>query len=359
MTFKDFIPMRKTIVFESKPDFSDNTRAVFDEMIRRKINYKYKLVWFVEDGFVPPKDYKNVKFVRYRNRFLYLLYRSTSKVIIACNRTISSINNKQISFYLNHGTPLKQTSSYYRVPSTFNYMLVAGEGVKNLYSQSFKYPIEKMVATGFPRNDILVSSHIDMGKLFGNYDKYVLWYPTVRNGVTKNAIPLIHNSNVADKLNDIAKKYNILIILKPHFAQDISVLSIKPRSNICIINDQFFVNNNIRSYELAGSSDALLTDYSSIYFDYLLCDKPIGLIWEDYEEYKNNNGVPDDFEHYTRGGEKIYSIEDLDLFIQRLVNNQDLLQVSRREVKIEANEIGKQSATDRATDFILKISNIS
>ena len=38
------IPCRY-IVFESLPDFSDNTRAVFDEMVRRGINKKYKFIW--------------------------------------------------------------------------------------------------------------------------------------------------------------------------------------------------------------------------------------------------------------------------------------------------------------------------
>ena len=36
------MPLRNTIMFESVPNLSDNTKAVFDEMIRRNLNKKYK-----------------------------------------------------------------------------------------------------------------------------------------------------------------------------------------------------------------------------------------------------------------------------------------------------------------------------
>ena len=39
--------LKNVIVFESKPDISDNTKAVFDEMLRRKLNKRYKLVWLL------------------------------------------------------------------------------------------------------------------------------------------------------------------------------------------------------------------------------------------------------------------------------------------------------------------------
>ena len=44
-----------------------------------------------------------------------------------------------------------------------------------------------------------------------------------------------------------------------------------------MINDSFFIDNDITSYELLAACDSMITDYSSVYFDYTLCDKPIGL----------------------------------------------------------------------------------
>ena len=37
------------IIFESNPSFTDNTKAVFDEMIRQEANKKYKMFWIARD----------------------------------------------------------------------------------------------------------------------------------------------------------------------------------------------------------------------------------------------------------------------------------------------------------------------
>ena len=41
--------LRNYILLESNPDFSDNTKAVFDELIKLKINEKFKLIWLVDN----------------------------------------------------------------------------------------------------------------------------------------------------------------------------------------------------------------------------------------------------------------------------------------------------------------------
>ena len=42
----------KYIIFESNPDFSDNTYPVFEEMVNRGLNKKYKFLWQLSDkGF--------------------------------------------------------------------------------------------------------------------------------------------------------------------------------------------------------------------------------------------------------------------------------------------------------------------
>ena len=42
--FKQIIPMRKAIVFESKPDFADNSRPIYEEFVKRGINERYELI---------------------------------------------------------------------------------------------------------------------------------------------------------------------------------------------------------------------------------------------------------------------------------------------------------------------------
>ena len=54
---------KRYILFESVPDVSDNSKAVFDEMLRRGLNKKYTLVWMLygNDCECYPKI-KNVKY---------------------------------------------------------------------------------------------------------------------------------------------------------------------------------------------------------------------------------------------------------------------------------------------------------
>ena len=79
------VPLRKTILFESLPDLSDNTKAVFDEMVKRGLNEKYKMKWIVEkkdDSYPKPH---NVSYVLASSKMKYF-YRITCKYLICCNQ---------------------------------------------------------------------------------------------------------------------------------------------------------------------------------------------------------------------------------------------------------------------------------
>ena len=146
----------------------------------------------------------------------------------------------------------------------------------------------------------------------------------------------------------------VLVVLKPHFAQDVSYIKDIGLSNIQFIDDKFFKENGISSYKFVGCSDALITDYSSIYFDYTICDKPVAAIWEDIEEYKKNPGLIDDYEYYMSGAEKVYCIDDLIGFIQRVGDNIDALGNERRKICDIANYSNSGGNSQRAVDFIME-----
>lgn len=126
-------------------------------------------------------------------------------------------------------------------------------------------------------------------------------------------------------------------------------------SNIRFIDDSFFAQNNIRSYDFVGVSDGLITDYSSIYFDYTLCDKPIAAIWSDIEEYKKKPGLTANYETLRKGMEKIYTLDELTAFIRRIGDGVDLLQKERREIRDYANYSVEPTNADRVVDFIMKL----
>lgn len=351
------LPKKNWIIFESIPDLSDNTKAVFDEMIRRNLNKKYTFIWIVSN--------KNKEFPKYENT-IYIekselnYYKNRAKVLISCNDFLQSFIKGQISFYLTHGTGIKNVGSY-QLPSHIDYTLVASNDSIDNMIVLLGGDKEKFYGLGFPRNDELTNFKIDLHSLFSiNYKKIIVWYPTFRqhkNGLktkSNGTIPLLDDYKKAIKLNEEAKKRNILIVIKPHFAQDINYITKHNLSNIIFINDDFFKENNLSSYQFVGNCDALITDYSSIYFDYLLCCKPIGVVWEDIDEYRENPGFCIDVNYYMKGAYKIYKIEELINFLDDLSLNKDNLKKEREEICKYANYSKDGKNSQRVVDFIIE-----
>ena len=353
-----FLPLRNIILFESVPDLSDNTFPVYEELVRRGYGRKYKLVWSCMN---PPRDDyprgHNEKYVYCGNKILTVYYQYVSKVIICCNRFLGCGRKGQTVYYLMHGVPIKHVRSYYTCPEYVDYMITPGEKVNKLCSSEFNIGEEKCLGLGYPRNDALFSP-INISDICGSFKKYILWYPTVRQfqgGRTtgcRNSIPIIHDEANLRELNEEAAKDDTLIIVKPHFAQIKENIKKMELSNIIFIDEDFFIDNSILPYQFVGACDALLTDYSSVYYDYLNVDKPVGLIWEDIEDFRKNPGVIDDFEDLMIGGEKIYNIDDLKSFVLNVSKDVDELKDERKKVHSVVNKSSKSDKTKCVTDFI-------
>ena len=364
--------VKPSIVFESKPDFSDNTKPVFDEMVRRGFGKKYRFVWFIDrdrcasikNGVVEYWNPEQRKTIRAAARHYSYYYKT--KCIICCNRfmpvliCLQRANGKRCTcFYLSHGIPMKSLKGYYSVPKEIDYMISPSKAMNGLMAYEFSMDINKVFTTGFPRNDAFAKPPIDLEEKLGvHYERIIIWYPTYRqhkNGLidTKgNALPIIHDEEKARQLNETAKQSGVLIIIKPHFAQDTSLIRDLKLSNIMFIDDSFFQTIGLTSYEVLASSDALLTDYSSVYFDYTLADKPIGVVWEDIEKYREYPGFAVNLSYYLQGAEKIFTIEDLCSFVDNVAKGSDVFQMERREIRDVVNISNDGNNTNRVVDFI-------
>lgn len=363
-TVFDAIPDKDYIIFESAPDLSDNTKAVFDEMIKRGMNEKYKMIWVVKDKNADLPKIKNVVYVdtsTKSNAKEYKKYALGARCFLHCNKVLYKYKTQQFSFFLTHGSPMKTIRGHYIVPQHVDCCLSASKDFEKITAYEHSFDENKMISLGFPRNDVLCQEAKDLHPFFEQqYKKIIVWYPTYRqhkNGCTTgaaNALPIIHDEKKARELNECAVKNNVLIVLKPHFAQDISYVEDLKLSNIMFINDTFFDKTGLSSYEFVGSCDALLTDYSSIYFDYTLCNKPIGVIWEDIEEYKKNPGFAVDLDCFMQGAEKIYELDELKTFVEHVADGEDILKEERAKVRDMVNYSTDGKSSERVVDFIIE-----
>ncbi len=174
-----------------------------------------------------------------------------------------------------------------------------------LMSRIFQIPREKIVATGLPRNDIffgpIPGSEIDENKSLQKAiqeakqscsKKIILYAPTFR---PDGSFP-VQQLNL-DKLEEFLKNQNMhfIISLHPKFARKDIPKSLVSYHHIT------FVDSGYDSYSLLPSIDILITDYSSLYIDFLLLDKPLIFFVYDLEKYKKEMGLYEDFEDLTPG----------------------------------------------------------
>ncbi len=176
-------------------------------------------------------------------------------------------------FLNNIATKLKIYSS-----TKFKLICACSKEDKIHFESAFKNSNIKI--TGYPRNDILFEKKIHnnfINKLKNKFNKIYLYAPTFREH--GKFIPF--SKEGLSKLNKILKRKNIILIVKKHPFDN--KLKIEQLSNI---KDYSSKIDDIQ--ELLASVDLLITDYSSIAFDFLLTKKPIIFYDYDYNKYIRN-----------------------------------------------------------------------
>lgn len=336
----DLFPLQNVILIESRPDFSGSSKILFEELLRRGLNHHYKMVWKVSSSSGAFPSYKNVYYVS--NHRMLEFVRHLAKLFISENLYFKKARPEQYMFHVFHGGSFKDVRGYYKAPENIDEVISLSPYLLEADAENYGCRPEVLKPLGFPRNDALLEERKDLHLLFSGrqYKRLIYWLPTFRQHKGKSkithssiSIPLIQNAENAAAVNDAARANDVLIVVKPHFVQDISYIRKLQLSNLLFIDDQFLAEHDISNYELLNSSDALLSDYSSVYYDYLLTDRPIGLCWEDYEEYRQREGFIVDPEMIMAGGEKLYSLSDLCSFIERISAGTDLLAKDRRRIR--------------------------
>lgn len=329
-----FFLSKHTILLESTPDYSDNTKYFFEELLRRKINEKYKIYWIVQNKKkFEDKKIKNVAFCN-RHSFKYELLHFSAKYIIDSNTFIPIIRKNQFRIHLGHGCPIKLTYEYSSQVGKLTYTTVLSPFFKQFFSELFAIPETKIKALGLPRNDgFFNNKHC---KLFPNikHDKVIIWMPTYRNhkNQTTNSVktginfpygvPCIETDSDLEVVNSVLKKENIILVLKLHPVEDTSKISRFNYSNIKLF-DEIALQSELQFYDILKEFDGLITDYSSVYYDYLLARKPIGLAIPDLESYsKSCNLISKKYTDAVKGN-YIYNLNDLVKFIKIVASGND------------------------------------
>ena len=99
-------------------------------------------------------------------------------------------------------------------------------------------------------------------------------------------------------------------------------------------------------YELVACADALVTDYSSIYFDYLLLDRPIGFTCDDIDAYGGSRGFVVEDPFALMPGMKLKTYADFRAFAEKAAAGDDGFAAERERVNalVNADRDGQSAA---------------
>ena len=236
-------------------------------------------------------------------------------------------SKKQLKIQLWHGVGLKPI----RDRSFFNYdYFVSPSQWTNETNFQKVFEAKQFLNLGYPRNDVLLKEKIEKNDLIfcdkKIYNqiledkksglKVVLYMPTFReNGF--DSFPLSF-----DIFNESVKKLKVKFYIKLHpyvLNQYLdSIESFKEYSNIVFYNTQGDI------YPILKNIDILVTDYSSIAYDFMFLNKPIIFFIYDYDEYINvrEEGIGNkflfDFYEYTAGDKVKTEIELVDSILKNI-----------------------------------------
>ncbi|MBT8181236.1 MAG: CDP-glycerol glycerophosphotransferase family protein [Eudoraea sp.] len=120
-----------------------------------------------------------------------------------------------------------------------------------------------------------------LNSLSEQYNLIISWLPTQRRQLGKTIVDVIEDSQLdLNKLDEFCKKHNYIFVIKAHF------LDYKEATDLTLKLDNILVYPHADPYPLLRFSNVLITDYSSVFFDFLLVNRPIIFMAYDLEEYE-------------------------------------------------------------------------
>lgn len=184
--------------------------------------------------------------------------------------------------------------------------------------------------TGQPRNDVLCRS-FDIPTVRKSDTKQVLYLPTHRFEGKQRIVPRIVEG--IEKVDSVLREANAEMIIKLHFYHGYEIedllAALKGLSSIKVLFDV----ETLDIYPLLRMTDILITDYSSVYVDYLLTGRPIIFFPFDLDEYMSKERTFN-FEYMSiTPGPKCWDWESVALWIKRFCEDPSLYLEERLRLK--------------------------
>jgi CDP-glycerol glycerophosphotransferase (TagB/SpsB family) len=349
--------------------FADNTKYFFLFLMKKETSLDF--FWITKDKKL---------YVEFLDKGFPVLYMYSIKGFLAILKSNFILVNQLVndaSFFLMlpgkfkilnlwHGTPFKRVTIFDMKHQSFLEHTIK-KFIKKIYNQKFycvvstceiggerlkdAFKIKQFPILGYPRNDVLFNQSLsferyDLKFNLKIYSKVYLYCPTLRDAKSKKPF----SNDFLSELNTYLAKNNMLFLIKWHTYEKNSY-DLKNFTNI------LDVTNIVKDLqELLPSIDILITDYSSVSYDFALLDKPIIYYSYDLDDYVklSRNLYANYYEEFPGPFAKneselfnnIISITDFNNFDKEY-------QMSYKKFKRKFNVFVDEKSCERVYDYII------
>lgn len=270
----------------------------------------------------------------------YWFYNSYSSDIMyafsggaVCINLWHGVGLKRIEFNIQSGSLVnrykyKKFSERFYHPEVFkrpSWLLSSTPFQTEMLASAFRVDYAHCLELGYPRNEILTCPEILRQKYItsfeneqtqniitqikaGHYHKVYVYMPTWRDSQREIFVQSFDLATI----NGILQKQNSLLLLKPHANVIIDNAIANQFANILLVNGKSDI------YPILPYTDVLITDYSSILYDYVLMDKKDVILYlYDYREYLQERDLFHPFDENVVG-KKVSDFDQLCNCIEQL-----------------------------------------
>jgi len=295
------LPMKKKQIFIESflgRNYSDSPKYIYEYMQEHYPEYTF--VWCFDEKREIPGNAKQV--IRFSIPYFYHLARS--KYWINNSRMPNLLNKRKGNVYLQtwHGTPLKRLvfdmddvhsadpkykKKFYNQSRRWDYLSSPNAYSSEIFKRAFLFDKE-MLEYGYPRNDLLINKNTekDVNTLkdklgIPQNKKVVLYAPTWRDDefFSRGKYKFTLQLDLDELQRRLGDEY--VVLLRTHYFI----------ANVLDISGYEGFVYDFSSYddiaELYLVSDILITDYSSVFFDYANLGRPILFFTYDIEKYRD------------------------------------------------------------------------
>ncbi|GER71403.1 ribitolphosphotransferase [Weizmannia acidilactici] len=305
------LPLKeKKILFasDSREDLSGNFKFVFDEMVRRGLEFDYHFM--LKKGIAAEKSYKDIVKLAYHlatSKFIllddfypmvYPLKIRKNAELVQLWHAVGAFKTFGFSRLGRPGGPSPKSKNH----RNYTKAIVSSHNIAKHYAEGFGIDIEKVIPTGIPRTDVFFDKAYQEQVKTSLYEEYpflkdkkvIMFAPTFRGNGQQSAHFPMEVLNLDKLYHELKDEYVFLFKIHPFVKNDFSI----PYQ----YSDFFYDFSSYREInDLLFVTDILITDYSSVCFEFALLNKPMLFFAFDVEEYVRKRDFYYDYKSFIPG----------------------------------------------------------